>query len=385
MQSEKDLFKKIKNSPDLNPRDEFVIETKRNLLQKARRLHYKKKIKGFSLYFASITSFIAFIILGFNVFSNDISQIFSGTNNESEVVNVGDEIEETLQEEDINISVFREESEQVEEVPLEKYIMGVVAAVMDPTFEMEALKSQALLARTYIIRHILNSGDISLPEGLMVTDSTSHQTYRNQEELKTVWGKDFEMYMEKVEEAVLSTQGQILTFNNEPIQASFFSTSNGYTENSEDYWGIEVPYLKSVDSPWDQSSPRFSSSEIFSINEFEKALGIVLPGDDSIGEIIGRTEGGRVAKVVIDGKEFSGKDIRDKLGLDSSDFKWQRQGEQITIETKGWGHGVGMSQYGANGMALEGKDYKEIVNHYYRGIEIEKVNKFLPQILPLIE
>ncbi|WP_100408145.1 stage II sporulation protein D, partial [Bacillus solitudinis] len=253
------------------------------------------------------------------------------------------------------------------------------------TFEMEALKSQALLARTYIIRHILHSGDISLPEGAMVTDTTIHQTYRNQEELKTVWGTDYEMYLEKVEEAVLSTQGQILTFNNEPIQAAFFSTSNGYTENAEDYWGNEVPYLKSVDSPWDQTSPRFSSSKVISINEFEKALGIVLPDDSSIGEISERTEGGRVAIVVIDGKEFSGREIRGKLDLESTDFKWQRQGEQITIETKGFGHGVGMSQDGANGMALEGKDYKEIVNHFYNGIEIEKLNTFLPQILSLIE
>ncbi|GAE37556.1 stage II sporulation protein D [Halalkalibacter akibai] len=383
MQSENDLFKRIKKSPDLNPRDEFVIEAKRNLLQKARKLHYKKKFKGFSLYFVSIASFITFVILGLNVISNDNSQNFSGANNDSKVVNVGDE--ETLQEEDIIISVFREESEQVEEVPLEKYIIGVVAAEMDPTFEIEALKAQALLARTYIIRHILNSGVISLPEDAMVTDAIFHQIYRNQEELKTIWGTDFEMYMKKVEEAVLSTQGQILTFNNEPIQAAFFSTSNGYTENPEDYWGIKAPYLKSVESSWDQSSPRFRSSKTISIEEFEKALGIVLPGDGSIGEISERTESGRVAKVVIEGKEFSGRHIREKLELESSDFNWEQQGEQITIETKGYGHGVGMSQDGANGMALEGKNYKEIVNHYYSGIEIEKVNNFLTQILPLIE
>ncbi|MGM0878847.1 MAG: stage II sporulation protein D [Bacillota bacterium] len=325
---------------------------------------------------------------------NTLEEEYRSTEILSEIINdVLDETEETLQEENIKISVFREESEQIEDVPLERYVMGVVATQMDPTFEMEALKAQALIARTYIIKHILHLREMALTEGApliegaIVTDTKTHQVYKNQEELKKMWGADYNIYMERVKEAVLSTQGKILTFNNNPIDAPFFSTSNGFTENAEDYWGTDVqaPYLRSVNSSWDQLSPRFSSTKVISLNEFEDTLGIVLPEEGSIGVISERTEGGRVAKVVVDGKEFSGREIREKLELESSDFQWQRQGEQITIETKGRGHGVGMSQDGANGMALEGKDYKEIVNHFYNGIEIEKLNTFLPQILSLIE
>jgi stage II sporulation protein D len=283
-------------------------------------------------------------------------------------------------EDDVAVAVFRSQSEQIEDVPLEKYVMGVVASEMHPNFEMEALKAQALTARTYMVKHILQPRDVQLPEGAMVTDTVTHQVYKNEAELKEEWGVNYDLYMARIQEAVLSTQGKVLTYDGEPIDAAFFSTSNGYTENSEDYWENEIPYLRSVESPWDQSSPRFTAEKVMTVSEFQKKLGVSLPEDGSVGTIQERTDGNRVARVVINGKELSGRQVRDKLGLDSSDFQWQRQGNQITINTRGWGHGVGMSQYGADGMAKEGKSYEDIITHYYRGVEIQGLDPYVAQM-----
>ncbi|MEC2073473.1 stage II sporulation protein D [Alkalihalophilus marmarensis] len=277
---------------------------------------------------------------------------------------------------DVSIQVFRSSTEQVEEVPLEEYVVGVVASEMPATFEMEALKAQALTARTYILRQMLEPGDVELPGDAIVTDTVMHQVYQGKEELKSRWGGDFEQNYARIKEAVLQTQGQVLTYDGEPITAAFFSTSNGFTENSEDYWPNPIPYLRSVESPWDERSPEFTSEKVFTKAEVEQKLGVSLPSDGTVGSITARTDGGRVATVSVGGKEFSGREIRDKLELNSSDFDWQRQGDQVVIKTRGWGHGVGMSQYGADGMAKEGKNYEEIVHHYYQGVSIQSMESY---------
>ncbi|GAE31314.1 stage II sporulation protein D [Halalkalibacter hemicellulosilyticus] len=282
--------------------------------------------------------------------------------------------------EDVSIAVFRSQQEVIDTLPLEIYVMGVVASEMNATFEMEALKAQALTARTYMIRHMLAPQDVDLPEGAMVTDTIMHQVYKDEEELREKWGSEYEHFMKRIEEAVLSTQGQVLTYDDEPIDAMFFSTSNGYTENSEDYWENEIPYLRSVESPWDQRSPRFTAETTFTVEEFEQKLGVTLPEDQSVGVISERTKGSRVAKVNINGTELTGRYVREELGLDSSDFQWRREGNQIIVQTRGWGHGVGMSQYGADGMAKEGRDYEEIVNHYYQGVTIEMVDPYVQEL-----
>lgn len=286
---------------------------------------------------------------------------------------------------DVSISVFRSQQEVIETLPLEMYVMGVVASEMNASFEMEALKAQALAARTYMVRHMLAPQDVDLPEGAMVTDTIMHQVYTDEEALKEKWGSDYEYFMSRIEEAVLSTQGQVLTYEGEPIDAMFFSTSNGYTENSEDYWENEIPYLRSVESPWDQRSPRFTSETVFTVEEFEQKLGVTLPDDQTVGTIVERTTGSRVAKVNINGTELTGKTVREELDLDSSDFQWRREGNEIVVQTRGWGHGVGMSQYGADGMAKEGRDYEEIVHHYYQGITIEQVDPYVQELTAKVE
>lgn len=281
----------------------------------------------------------------------------------------------------IEVAVYRVGQERIDKLSLEDYIVGVVAAEMPAEFELEALKAQALTARTYIVNQLLSEQKIGVPEGADVTDTENHQVFRSDEELRKQWGADYKWKIKKIKKAVKATAGQILTYNNEPIYAAFFSTSNGYTENSEDYWKSETPYLKSVESPWDRESPKFFSQKTLTVSEFESLLGVKLPQSGEIGTIIERTAGKRVGKVNINGKVFTGKEIRETLGLNSTDFSWERKGNKIVIQTKGYGHGVGMSQYGANGMASEGKGYKEIVAHYYKGAEISNSAEFLSKVI----
>ena len=276
----------------------------------------------------------------------------------------------------VEVAVYRSAYHKIEKQPLEKYVAGVVAAEMPADFEIEALKAQALTARTFIVKQLIN-GSSDVPDGADVSDTVQDQVYKSPEELKQIWGKDYHWKMKRIEEAVGQTAGQILTYNGQPILASFFSTSNGYTENSEDYWKQPIPYLKSVKSPWDKESPQYYSKTVIPVEEFEKKLGLHLRNKKDAGTIIQRTGGKRVGKVKIAGKEFTGREIREKLGLKSTDFSWVVKGDQMIITTKGYGHGIGMSQYGANGMAKEGKTYKQIVQHYYQHVQIASSEDFL--------
>jgi stage II sporulation protein D len=289
-------------------------------------------------------------------------------------------VDARLLDDSVEVAVYRMAKNKIEEIPLERYVAGVVAAEMPAQFELEALKAQALTARTYIVRQMLSGEQIAVPEGAMVTDTVTHQVYKNEDDLRKIWKpEEYAWKLQKVQEAVIATKGQILTYKGEPISSTFFSTSNGFTENSEDYWSNSFPYLRSVASPWDvKESPKFNNQVVMPVSEFERRLGVRLAGgSEAVGEIVERTEGNRVAKVQIGGKTLSGKDVREKLDLKSSDFSWVKKGDHIVIKTKGYGHGVGMSQYGANGMAKEGKTYDEIVKYYYKGVNIGKAEEHL--------
>ncbi|UII55721.1 stage II sporulation protein D [Cytobacillus spongiae] len=280
----------------------------------------------------------------------------------------------------VEVAVYRTAKQQLEKPELEEYLVGVVASEMPAEFEKEALKAQALTARTYIVRQMLSSERVGLPDGALVTDTETHQVYKNDEELRKQWGVDYNWKIAKIREAVAETAGQILTFNGEPITATFFSTSNGYTENSEAVWPNAFPYLRSVESPWDLKSPKYDGQVVMSVTDFQAKLGVKVGSEPSVGKIREKTKSNRVGKVEIGGKSFTGIEIREKLELKSTDFTWERKGNNIVIQTKGYGHGVGLSQYGANGMAAEGKTYQEIVQHYYNGIEIASSQSFLTKI-----
>ncbi|MEH7235246.1 stage II sporulation protein D [Bacillus sp. JJ1562] len=280
----------------------------------------------------------------------------------------------------VEVAVHRVSAERIDNVPLEDYVVGVLAQEMPAKFEIEALKAQALAARTYVVRHMLSDQKIGVPDGADVSDTTNHQVYKSIEELKEEWKSDYDWKIKKITQAVKETQGQILTYDGAPIDAQFFSTSNGFTENSEDYYKNEYPYLKSVESPWDVNTEKFYNQVQVSVADFEQKLGIKIGNANDIGKVTARTQSNRVAAVEVGGKSFTGREVREKLGLRSTDFSLERKGNNVVIKTKGYGHGVGMSQFGADGMAKDGKSYKEIVTHYYQGVEISSTENFLNKL-----
>lgn len=277
---------------------------------------------------------------------------------------------------EVVVPVYRTAQKQVEKVEIERYVAGVLSSEMPAEFEIEALKAQAIAARTYIVKQLLNQTDIQLPEEAIVTDTIQHQVYHNETELKKLWGKDFNWKYKRVMQAVNETKGKIITYNDQPITASFFSTSNGFTENAEEYWNNPIPYLKSVPSPWDKHSPKYTARTTIPVRTVEEKLNVKLPNQREIGKVIKRTTGKKIAQIEIGGKTFTGREVREKLNLQSTDFTLTRDKDNVIVETKGYGHGVGMSQYGANGMAKEGKTAEEILQHYYQGTKIERIDHF---------
>ncbi|CAM3347781.1 stage II sporulation protein D [Paenibacillus lupini] len=279
------------------------------------------------------------------------------------------------------INVYLTKEQRTERVKLETYVRGVIAGEMPADFELEALKAQAIAARTYIIRRLELDDHSGMPATAAaaqadVTDTIDHQIYIPIDKLKELWPKDERQEkLAKLNKAVSETSGEIITYSGEPIQAVFFSTSNGYTENSEQYFQEELPYLRSVASPWDKLiSPRYQETVKLKLSEFYAKLGLSSKKKPVI-RILDKTDGNRIADILIDGKTYTGREVREKLGLASSQFSWKLDGDSISITTFGYGHGVGMSQWGANGMAEEGKSAEQIVTYYYSGTKVEQASK----------
>ncbi|WP_138420724.1 stage II sporulation protein D [Aquibacillus sediminis] len=279
-----------------------------------------------------------------------------------------------------SVKVFRTETEETEMVPLEEYVARVVASEMPAEFELEALKAQSLAARTYIVNHLVHQEESSLPENSDVTDTVEHQVYKSDKELLAQWGTDYNWKMNKINQAVTSTIGEIITYEDQPITPAFFSTSNGFTEDSENYWENELPYLRSVESPWDKDSPKYLDQKIVTEQQVEEILGIQVDTNSDQPFEISRTDSNRVAEMTVGGESFTGREIRESLDLRSSDFEVEHKNDHFIFTTKGYGHGIGMSQYGADGMAKEGKSYKEIVTYYYKGAEVAQVNNTAPKL-----
>lgn len=291
---------------------------------------------------------------------------------------VPDEEKAVVDDSAVEVAVMRTQTDQIENVPLETYVIGVVASEMPVEFETEALKAQALAARTYVVNKLLyKSEEVSSD----VTDTIQDQVYKNDAELRIKWGKNYQNNMDKITEAVLATKGQIITYQDKPIDPQFFSTSNGYTENSEDYYKNEIPYLRSVPSPWDEASPYYLDQETFTFKQVETALGIDLPDNEKLSIEITRTESNRVDELNLVGSLFTGREVREKLKLRSSDFSIEQKNNYLIFKTKGNGHGVGMSQYGANGMAKEGKTYEEIVKYYYKDVQVSNLDDTAPALV----
>ena len=256
------------------------------------------------------------------------------------------------------------------QMELEEYICCVVLAEMPADFEPEALKAQAVVARTYTCRKREESKH-SLAD--VCTDFSCCQAFFSPEYFLQNGGT--EEALEKVRSAVYDTKGEVLFYNGELIEATYFSCSGGKTEDAQAVWGTEVPYLQSVSSPGEENATHYMDTVIFSSAQFCEKLDVPLPAllDYGIGNI-SYTNGGGVETIVIGGNTFSGTRVRQMLGLRSTAFVITWAGESVTVTTKGFGHRVGMSQYGAEAMAVAGSDYKEILYHYYQGTELSSVS-----------
>jgi stage II sporulation protein D len=290
-----------------------------------------------------------------------------------------EEFRKTNIEEPELIKVYNLKTKEVMVIDFEEYLKGVVASEMPAEFNNEALKAQGVTARTYLLYRLKKypNGHPEHPDAPVCT-GIHCQAWTSKDDLiaNHVDGW-YETYWGKIDEAVMSTKGQILTYQGKIIEPLFHSTSGGRTENSEDVFSTAVPYLRSVESPYEKEAPKLRDSVKITVDEFISKLESVYGDLDisrdnldekiQLGEV---SEGGKIKSIIIDNTEVTGRDMRSIFNLNSSNFSFIQSGDQLEIVTTGYGHGVGMSQWGAEGMADQGFNYLEILKHYYTDVEI---------------
>lgn len=252
----------------------------------------------------------------------------------------------------------------LEQIELSDYLTCVVLGEMPADFEPEALKAQAVVARTYALRSF-QSGT-KHPGGAVCTESSCCQGFCTKEDYLAKGGTEADF--DKIHAAVTATQDLVLTYGGKLIEATYFSSSGGKTEDALAVWGTDVPYLRATDSPEDGFTDQTLASVTFTAKEFTDALGVSLTGSPAtwLGNVT-YTAGGGVDTMVIGGVTYQGTTLRQKLELRSTAFAMTAVGDHITVTTRGYGHRVGMSQYGAEAMAVQGSSFEEILSHYYQG------------------
>lgn len=272
------------------------------------------------------------------------------------------------------VKVMNANSKNITEMPLRDYLIGVVASEINAAYHEEAIKAQCVAAHTMLLyskeykNEGLNGADIS-------DSSATHQGFLTVDEQKEKWGENYDKYHEKIEKCVDEVIDFTIQYDGKPINAVFHSISNGQTENATDVWGGEYPYLISVNSVGDKLAPAYKSEVTVTEEEFKEIMekeGVELQKSpaDYVGEIT-NTDTGMVKTIIIGEKTFKGTEIRTLFGLKSSTFTVKYTDGNFVFTVNGYGHGVGMSQYGADYMARQGFKYDEILKHYYVGTEIK--------------
>lgn len=268
-----------------------------------------------------------------------------------------------------------QEDGTVTELTMEDYLFGVVAAEMPASFEPEALKAQTVAARTYTLSKMERTVEAH-PDADVCTDITCCQAYIDPADAAANWGENAQTYTDKIAAAVADTDGMAALFQGQPIQAVFFSSAAGRTVDAVEVWGNAVPYLTSVDSPEGDEVPNYHSTVTVPLDEFKSKLLAQYPQADLSGEPAGwfanlvPNSAGGVETVDIGGTTVGGGSLRTLFGLRSTSFTVSASADGVTFSVTGYGHGVGMSQYGANALAKEGKSYDEILKWYYTGIDV---------------
>lgn len=318
-----------------------------------------KKYLLFPLAFLfSLFGILSAISVGFGFFGTDYITKTKSSNNAE-------------QKSSVVVTLLHEN--EVHTLNLEKYLYGVVAAEMPASFELEALKAQAVAARTYTVNRS-RFPNKDHPDANVCSDSAHCKAYLSPDKLQEKFEANPEN-LQKIKQAVDSTRNEIAVYNGEPISAVFHSTSSGMTENSKDVWGGDLPYLVSVESQGEEASPRYTETKTFSFEEFRQKINAgaakVAFSDDPKSWFSDweKNDSGSIRTVSVCGVSFKGTELRSLLGLRSTHFEIAVT-DKITITTKGNGHGVGMSQYGANDMAKKGYSYQDILKKYYTGISL---------------
>ena len=309
------------------------------------------------------------------IVNNDVNETTENVNNSQ---NISKNVEKSVNTEHTNTdntSVSNTTNSSVSEITVYRsngsvinlnmtdYLIGVVSSEMPASFNLEALKAQSVLARTYAVK--------AKQTGKKLTDTVSTQSYIDIDQMKNKWGNSFNTYYNKIKNAVENTNGEYLSYNGNYIEALYHSTNNGKTESSLDVFGNYYPYLISVSSEYDKNASSYLRTISMPLDTISNKLGLSL-NNDSVISILSYTDGGNIKEININGNNFSGKKVRELLGLRSADFDISISDNNANITTRGYGHGVGMSQYGANGMANAGYSYKDILSHYYPGTTLTK-------------
>ncbi|MEE1049549.1 MAG: stage II sporulation protein D [Clostridia bacterium] len=302
-----------------------------------------------------------------------------------EIYEEGDAVTTGSFNDDLKISVYAKSEDKLMEIRLEDYLVGVLAGEMPPTYEREALKAQAIAARSYILGRVSEYLEGNIHEshnGAMVCTDYEHcKAWRDINEIKKTWDSRYsDDYEEKIRSAVESTKGEYMTYDNKVVKAYFYAISGGKTENVEDVWGVELPYLRSVSCFEDIGCDGYESMSSYPKDMFIKKLRMAKKDSnfDNFSLDIGRitkTDAGSIADIEIGGILFKGAEIREIFGLRSSNFDIHIKGDKITFVVRGYGHGVGMSQNGANVMAMNGKTCEEILKHFYTDVSIVNLYK----------
>ena len=269
------------------------------------------------------------------------------------------------------------DGEEVLEMDLGTYLVGVVRAEMPASFELEALKAQAVAARTYTL-YKLQSGGNHGETADVCTDHTCCQAYTGEDSARANWGENAGAWEAKVEAAVKETDGETVLYGGVPILAVFHSSSAGLTRTAGEVWQGDLPYLQAVDSPEQGDRiPNYYSRAEFTEEELKSRLQAAFPEADLGGGMEGwlrdpaADSAGSVGTVKVGGVTVRGTQVRSALGLRSACFTWEARDGKMVFFVTGYGHGVGLSQYGANAMAAAGADYREILTHYYTGVTVE--------------
>lgn len=346
-----------------------------------RRFNISEKVKKIMLSYLIIifTLTIVTVAIVFFVGDNKKGEVYGKDSTKQFVIN---DKEVNVTKSKLNkIKVYRASSGKIEEMDLEVYIIGVVSAEMPANFDKEALKAQAVAARTFAINKIMER--CSQANGADICDTVHCQAYLDKDKRMELWDQNkAQEYYEKIKAAVDETAGEVVTYNGSIIKyPQYFAISAGKTEDSIEVFNEDIPYLKSVPSKGEEIAPKYKASKSVSINEFINIVNSKYPNSNLKSSqvkksvsILSRTVSGAVKEIQLGCQKITGVDFRKIFELNSSNFSLDINESSIIITCFGYGHDVGMSQWGANIMAKSGHNYREILNHYYSGTNISKLD-----------